>query len=296
MNARAPQLEVVDPSQGGVRYLEHGWPHDLIRWHAHDEYELHLLVATRGKVFVGDYVGQFKPGQLILTGPRVPHNWLSESAQAVELRDMAIQFRPELYAHVASVMPEIKALEATLNRAQSGVEFVGFDLLEAQQLMAAVRDSQGLQRIAAFFELMARLANWPNQQSLSTLQFRSSLTGAVESKISEVVRHVVDNHRQQIRLADMAELAGMSVSSFSRHFQKGTGNRFVEFVTRVRVSRACSLLAETNDQVSSIGFAVGFNNLANFNRHFTKLKGQSPGEFRRAIRQTIGAEPAPVED
>ena len=49
-------------SFGFIRYLEHGFPNALVRWHYHDEYELHLIVETSGKVFVGDYIGQFAPG------------------------------------------------------------------------------------------------------------------------------------------------------------------------------------------------------------------------------------------
>jgi len=49
----------------------------LVRWHYHEEYELHLILQTRGKVFVGDYIGHFEPGHLVLTGPRLPHNWIS---------------------------------------------------------------------------------------------------------------------------------------------------------------------------------------------------------------------------
>src|SRR5690349_8668291 len=59
-------------SYGHVRFLEHGFPNPLVRWHYHEEYELHLIVATRGKVFVGDYIGHFEPGHLVLTGPRLP--------------------------------------------------------------------------------------------------------------------------------------------------------------------------------------------------------------------------------
>ena len=72
-HTRTPELEhdfVRDPnlgyepegSYGYVRCLEHGFPNPLVRWHYHEEYELHLIVQTHGKVFVGDYIGQFEPG------------------------------------------------------------------------------------------------------------------------------------------------------------------------------------------------------------------------------------------
>ena len=88
---RAPEIEHdhlrdpilgYDPPEGCgfLRCLAHGIPSPLVRWHHHDEYELHLIMETSGKVFVGDYIGHFQPGHLVLTGPRLPHNWISSDA------------------------------------------------------------------------------------------------------------------------------------------------------------------------------------------------------------------------
>ena len=100
-----------------------------------------------------------------------------------------------------------------------------------------------------------------------------------------MVEYVLANYDSGVSLGEAAQLAGMSESGFSRKFQKATGNRFVDFVNRVRIGRACVLLAETDRQISAICYEVGFNNVANFNRHFSRLKQSTPGEYRRAMHQ-----------
>ena len=59
MSLLQPEFEYVDRASETIRYLEHGWPTELCRWHAHPEYELHLITATRGKAFVGEHIGEF---------------------------------------------------------------------------------------------------------------------------------------------------------------------------------------------------------------------------------------------
>ena len=77
-----PDLEVVQIRRGeSFAAWSHGYPFRTVRWHFHPEYELHLVVATSGRYFVGDFIGEFEPGNLVLTGPNLPHNWVSDIPQ-----------------------------------------------------------------------------------------------------------------------------------------------------------------------------------------------------------------------
>src|SRR5471030_331025 len=129
-------------SFGFIRYLEHGFPNPLVRWHYHDEYELHLILESSGKVFVGDYIGQFTPGHLVLTGPRVPHNWVSIDSpeEGIKVRDMVIQFTHRPLELLAGEIAEMRTILPLLNRAVHGIEF--FNLSEqAKQRFIRIRDS-----------------------------------------------------------------------------------------------------------------------------------------------------------
>ena len=74
-----PDLEVVQIGQGqSFKAWEHGYPYHTVRWHFHPEMEVHYVVATSGRYYIGDFIGEFGPGNLVLTGPNLPHNWISD--------------------------------------------------------------------------------------------------------------------------------------------------------------------------------------------------------------------------
>ena len=47
------------------------------QWHHHPEFELTLTLNSRGERFIGDHVGSYEPGDLVLVGPNLPHSWAS---------------------------------------------------------------------------------------------------------------------------------------------------------------------------------------------------------------------------
>ena len=275
---------------GFIRYLEHGVPSALVRWHYHDEYELHLICASTGKVFVGDYIGQFAPGHLVLTGPRVPHNWVSldTPAEGIRLRDMVIQFSHAPLAQMAGVIPEMKAIMPLLGRASYGIEF--FDLTaSAQAHFARIRDASGLPRFIAFLALLGELADSTNYHLLSTVPMQASADDDTVARINAAVNFIVQNLSSQFSMRDLAQQLNMSERLFARFFRSATGNSFTDFVNRLRINRACQLLMETEQYVSNICYDAGFNNVANFNRRFLEFKGMTPREFRQQAAGRFGA-------
>lgn len=286
-----PEIEYVDRATESIRYLEHGWPTKLSRWHAHEEYELHLIVRTRGKTFVGDYIGEFGPGSLFLTGPNLPHNWVTqESSKAVKIRDMLVQFNDRSIRSLCDAFAEFRDLAPLFEQSRSGIEFVEFDPAVARARLERVRDSRGPERILALLRMLMELNAHKNRKALSVVSLTYAGTNDKQARIGTVVDHLVENYAGRHSVASVASLAGMSPSAFSRNFRSRTGNNFVEFLNRVRIGQACNLLYSTEEQVSEICYEVGFQNLANFNRRFLRMKGMTPSEYRSTARRELAPE------
>jgi AraC-like DNA-binding protein len=288
--ARPTSLGYEAPEDTGlVRCLAHGFPTPLARWHFHDEYELHLITATSGKAFIGDWIGPFNPGHLVLCGPRLPHNWVSLDLpeSGVAERDLVIQFRHEPIAQAASTIPELAEVMPLLERARHGIEFFGLSERAGTHWLG-VKHSHGMQRFAAFCQYLADLTRCTDYRLLSNVQMQGEDDDTEVEQINAIVDRITGDVAKPVLAAHVAADLGMSESRFSRFFRRATGNTFTDFVNRVRVNRACQLLMETDRQVTHICYEVGFNNVANFNRRFLAIKGMTPSEFRRQAAHRFG--------
>ncbi len=287
---RSPDLGYESPNEAGfIRCLSHGYPTPLVRWHHHEEYELHLITATSGKVFVGDWIGQFQPGQVVLTGPRLPHNWVSTDVPegGVAERDLAIQFLHDPIETGSQHIPELREILPLLERAKHGIEFFGI-FPQALSHWHRVKKHHGLARFGAFCDFLSELAQCTDYRRLSNAALQSAVTDTQLDQINAVVSRITENLSEALSAAELARGLGMSESGFSRFFRRATGNTFTDFVNHVRVTRACQLLMESDLLITRIGYEVGFNNIANFNRRFLDIKGITPSEYRRQAAKRFG--------
>ena len=291
MSLLRPEFEFVDQASESVRYLEHGWPTDLCRWHSHEVYELHLITATTGKTFVGEHIGSFTPGALYLIGPKVPHNWVTDEVgnyEPVHLRDMLVQFGQDSIDQLKAGFPEFREFDDLLARSRGGVEFIGFDLSLSKMHLSAIRDAKGAERILRFLNFLSAVNLHPHQQKLSEHKIAFPDFATHTSSIADVVDHITTRFAEDITLDQAAEMAHLSPTAFSRKFQKLTGTKFSDFVTKVRIGQACAMLQATDEKVATICYEVGFRNLANFNRHFLKVKEMTPSTYRSLVRTELG--------
>jgi AraC-like DNA-binding protein len=281
---RDPRLGFEPAGGSFVRCLEHGIPWPLERWHYHDEYEIQLIPETHGRAFVGDYIGHYSPGYLALVGPRLPHNWVASelTPEGVPLRHLVIQFLDQPLRKGMQVIPDLEDLFPLFERAKQGIEFFGITK-NIEHRFYAVKESKGLARFIEFTALLLELANCKDYKLLSCAQMQSNEDGSSMTRINKVLDHIHQNYAEELSIEEVAAISGMAESSFSRYFRRATGNTYTDFISRVRVTKACQLLEQTDKLISDVGVEVGFNNLAYFNRKFLELKNVTPSGYRRQV-------------
>jgi AraC-like DNA-binding protein len=257
-------------------------------WHYHVEMELTTFTAGQGTFFVGDHIGPFAAGEVVLLGENLPHYWHTRGSCA----GFSVQwnFPPE---HAFWAFPETAPLADLFKKAGHGIRYTGQTAVAATTNVREIALTTGLARLSHLLRLLSLLARAPGseQAPLSVRSFLLLADSKHQQAISEAVRYLLANYRNEIHLGDILRLTRMSKPTFSRRFKRHSGKTFGEFVSALRLQSACRELAETDRPVLEIALSCGFSEVSFFNRIFRRMLGCSPSEYRTRERRR-GEHPA----
>jgi len=288
-----PDLEVVAiGSAESFKAWEHGYPYRTVRWHFHPEYEIHHVVATTGQYFVGDFIGEFEPGNLVLTGPNLPHNWVSDvpPGTCLPLRCRVLQFSESFFADANRVFPELSGCIDILEMSRRGVQFTQETAALVGPILGELVEAKGIRRIELFMNVLNALSSAQSACTLASTRYHPDPSGFMSAGVNQALAYINTHLTEPFSEADLAELTAQSPSSFSRSFRRHTGMALVQYVNRLRINFACHLLmSEAEMSITDICFAAGFNNISNFNRRFLDQKGMAPSRFRTLLAQNVRA-------
>ena len=283
-----PDLELVGVRDDqSFKIWSHGYPFRTVRWHFHPEYELHLVTATTGDRYVGDHIGPFRTGDLVLVGPNLPHNWISDLAtgETVEERCLILQFTGDFIAKCMATFPELRFLQPVLEEAIRGIRFDDALADRIGPLMRDLLQATEARRIALFIAILDLVGHAEERVPLASIGFQPQPSAYLSTSMNLVLQHIGRNFTRDLSETDLARLSRQSVSTFARAFRKHTGMTFVQYVNALRIELACQYLGQDDLTVTAICHEVGFNNVSNFNRQFLALKGMPPSKFRSLRRQ-----------
>lgn len=98
--------------------------------------------------------------------------------------------------------------------------------------------------------------------------------------MKEIIDH---NYNKGYNLKIIAQGLGMSESNITRLFKQYYGLTPNEYVVQIRVEKAKSLLSETNVDIFTVAYEVGFKSLSNFYKCFKEQVGCTPKSYRKGI-------------
>jgi len=268
-------------------------------WHYHPEYELVLVTKSTGRRMVGDHIGYFKEGDLVFMGPMLPHVWVNdpeylEEGSPLEADAIVIHFVGDFLGEKFLQVPEMEKLNHFLQLSNRGMHIQGAASEKIRALMQQILDMNGMQRLVTLFSIFEILSATSEYELLASPGFVQHIhTNKSSDRFSKITDYIMRNFDREITLPEAASAANMAVTTFCNFFKTHYRMTFVEYLNVVRVGHACKLLGDKNKTIVGVAYECGFNNLANFNRQFKKIKNLTPSEYRKTIN---AEEAAPEED
>lgn len=257
--------------------------------HNHSVYELNFVENAKGvRRIVGDsqeVIGDYD--LCLITSPDLEHVWEQNECHSDDIREITVQFDFSMSDETLFGRNPYASITRMMQEAKKGLSFPLQAIMKVYGLLdtlSSVKD--GFYAVQQFLTILYELSRCENARTLASSSYAKVTVEDDSRRILKVKNFISKNYMDELRLPELASLAGMSSSAFSRFFKLHTGRNISEYIIDLRLGYAARMLVDTAKSISEIGFDCGFNNLSNFNRIFKKKKGCSPSEFRESYHKT----------
>lgn len=282
-----PYFEAVSiPPGRSLLVFDRQLPEFPFNWHYHPEFELTLTVNSAGMRFVGDHVGQYDDGDLVLIAPNVPHAFQSQrliGGSAVH-RAVVCWFTMDWVNRLLAALPELAPVAALLMQARRGLRFgpQTSDRLRAQILSIGQGDAAA--QVLALQSLLIALAAAPDRTALASGEVTVSDLPRDRERLQKVLDYLHAQYDQPLRLKPLCQMVHLTESQLQRIFKRSARMSISTYVMQLRLGRACQMLVQSDQPIGRIAVDCGFSDAADLARRFRKARGSTPSAYRRAFR------------
>lgn len=230
-------------------------------------YRLHQVVGDRR------YTGVYSKGDISITPTDIPASYRAEGVDHY----LHVQMPAQFLQSVAQEAMELDCLELV-------TEFRVRDPQLEQTLMllrAELHRSGLVGRL--YVESLANVLAVNLLRGYSTTRHRVAVYegGLGERQILQISEYIQAHLDQEIKLADLANVAGISQFHFSRLFKQSMGISPHQYLLQQRVERAKQLLKSSKLAIAEIALQCGFNSQSHLGKSFRKATGMTPNDYRK---------------
>lgn len=262
-----------------IRAFRHSNKNFITPWHFHPQHELTFIEESKGTKFIGDYVGTYKPGELVLLRSNLPHCWKNYAGQEAHSISTVIQWNKGIFARV----PELNGFFNLIKKASRGIIFDKQAASPLLPLILQLPNKNGADLYLSLLTVLTKLADCP-YQTLSEASYTDDLPTEYGTRMAKIHDFIEAHYARKVYLKELADLVNMTEQSFSRFFSKMMHRPFFSFLNEYRINMSCRMLIDTDRSVSEIGYECGYDSLPFFHKQFNKFKKVSPARYRKKYK------------
>ena len=241
-----------------------------------------LVAQGRKRLAVGDQVFEYGAGDYLVVSVDLPvTGHFVEASKDQPCLGVGLSLRAELIASLLldaadSQVPGGSVQALTVSRAPD-------ELVDAViRLLRLVDEPEDARVLAPLVEreILWRLLRSPQGAAVREI----GLADSSLSHVARVIRWIRDHYTEPFRVEELAALAGMSTSAFHRHFRTVTAMTPIQFQKKIRLQEARLRLVGLGEDVTSTGYAVGYDSPSQFSREYRREFGTPPSRDTNLIR------------
>ncbi len=257
--------------------------------HFHNEIELTYIIQSHGTVFIGDYIGIFKPGDVFLIGEKLPHNFKNSPEFFIKdpnlrAEALVIHFDTHFMGTDLWTKPEMKEIASLLREARKGILLTGSAGSLIQQKMIDFRLLSPVNQLLSIIQMLDIISLTEEKRVLSTSLPSSKFNYADAEKLNKINGYTLMHFKKPIPLKTIASVVNMNPSAFCRYFKMRTKRSFSQFLIELRLQHATHMLINSTLTIDQIAFESGFESPSYFYRTFKKFKGITPSGYQKRLR------------
>ncbi len=226
------------------------------------------VVSGAGRLELGGREYHLRQGMGFLVAPGVPHRYeATETPWATKFVTFEGQAAATLAAHITADLYEVFRLK--------GPEVV-------EQALEQIEFACARNNILQAFEASAFLNLFLVMTARNAVPWDARASADGEGGFHEVLHHIESNYAEALSLDELAGIAQVTPQHLCRLFRQHVNARPFEYITRVRLQKAKSLmLSNPTDPLKNIADACGFGDPSYFAKQFRQYEGITPMSFRR---------------
>ena len=229
---------------------------------------------------------------MVMTGPNLPHVWRSDNAyfdpvNGLETHLVVVYFPENFLGEGIFDKEEFEDIGRLMKASARGLEVTGKSNHEITAMMKKLVHLRGTSQLILLLEILNYLAHSKDINPITNAEYINLNKESEKDRMGEVYEYVMKNYKDKIMLEEVAALANLSVSAFSRFFKSRANKSFSDFICDVRISHACKLLHEEGINISEVCYESGFNTLSNFNKQFKDRIGTTPLNYRKEYLESF---------
>lgn len=242
--------------------------------------------SGRGMYLIENDLRALNEGDLLLFSPKVCFSFASKDLgdeYNANLTATVLRFDANWLSSVLAAFPSCRSLILRIKELAGSYIVSGPKWIRMSSLLDEIRYCRDEEQPIKIFTLLELMSN-TNDMKLLANHVYVDVQDAVQRK-QRIDRYIDCNYCNKLTLENVAQYVGMSRVYFCNFFRNHYSEGFSDYLNRLRVERASVMLANTDKTMEQVANECGFKTVQYFTRAFGKVKGITPGAFRKTTKR-----------